>query len=262
MRFRQAVASSGKADIVHEVIVTSPLGLVPRELELFYPAQDYDIPVTGHWDSDEKRMAEDMVSWLVESQGYDMVVSHLGDEREPVNSVLKDFVDTSEGHPGSAESLERLSKTLAESVLEPESGTRISRNLEDMRSLCRFQFGEAGNALCEGSKIAGKWPYLKILSGREQLGMLTGERGMVSLTTLGAKRIADAGAYSVEIEDFVPKGNLFAVGIERASPEIRIGDDVAVVHSGDVRAVGVARMSPVEMELAERGEAVHIRHVA
>lgn len=262
MRFRQAVASSGKSEFVHEVIVTSPLGLVPRELELFYPAQDYDIPVTGHWDSDEKRMAEDMVSWLVESQGYDMVVSHLGDEREPVNSVLKDFVDTSEGRPGSAESLDRLTKTIAEFDLEHRSGTRGSRSVEDMRSLCRFQFGEAGNALCEGSRIASKWPYLKILSGGEQLGMLTAERGMVSLTTLGAKRIADAGAYSVEIEDFVPKGNLFAVGVERASPEIRIGDDVAVVHSGDVRAVGVARMSPAEMELAGRGEAVHIRHVA
>ena len=262
MRFRQAVLASGKADIVHEVIVTSPLGLVPRELELFYPAQDYDIPVTGHWDSDEKHMAEDMVSWLVESQGYDMVISHLGDEREPVNSILKDFVDTSEGRPGSAESLERLTRTLAESALEPKSGTKTYRSVEDMTSLCRFQFGEAGNALCEGAKVAGRWPYIKILGDGEQLGMLTGERGMVSLTAPGAQRIADAGTYSVEIEDFVPKGNLFAVGVEHASPEIRIGDDVAVVHSGDVRAVGVARMCPAEMEFSERGEAVHIRHVA
>ena len=106
-RFRQAIWQSGRADAVHEVIVTSPLGLVPRELELFYPAKDYDIPVTGHWDRDEKRMAEEMVSWLVESQRYDLVVSHLGDEREPVNSVLKDFVDTSQGSPGSRESLLR-----------------------------------------------------------------------------------------------------------------------------------------------------------
>jgi archaeosine synthase len=76
----------------------------------------------------------------------------------------------------------------------------------------------------------------------------------------GAKVLARSGIYSVEIEDFKPKGNLFAVGVEKMSPEIRIGDDVAVVHKGDVRAVGVAMMSPAEMELAERGEAVHIRH--
>jgi len=33
-----------------------------------------------------------------------------------------------------------------------------------------------------------------------------------------------------------------------------------VVHKGDVRAVGVAVMNPMEMVLAKRGEAVHIRH--
>jgi len=73
--------------------------------------------------------------------------------------------------------------------------------------------------------------------------------------------MAASGAYSVEIEDFVPKGNLFAVGVEKASAEIRIGDDVVVAHSGEARGVGVARMTPMEMELAQRGEAVHIRHV-
>jgi archaeosine synthase len=84
---------------------------------------------------------------------------------------------------------------------------------------------------------------------------------MISLTIDGAAGLAEHGAYCVEIEDFLPKGNLFAVGVESAGKEIRVGDDVAVVHKGDVRAVGVAMMSAVEMNIAERGEAVHIRHV-
>jgi archaeosine synthase len=259
-RFRQAIWQSGRADTVHEVIVTSPLGLVPRELELHYPAKDYDIPVTGHWDRDEERMAEEMVSWLVTSQRYDLVISHLGDEREPVNSALKDFVDTSHGSPGSRESLLRLEETLRDLVPAAESSRRHPRELAEMRSICRFQFGEAGEDLCDDARIAGRWPNLKILRGETQLGMLTGDRGMVSLTIEGAKVIADSGAYSVEIEDFIPKGNLFAVGIERASKEIRIGDDVAIAHGKDVRAVGVAQMTPVEMELSKRGEAVRIRH--
>ena len=258
MRFRKAIWESGKADNVHEVIVTSPLGIVPRELELFYPAQDYDIPVTGHWDRDEKSMVEEMVSWLVSSQGYDLVISHLGDEREPVNSVLNDFVDTSMGNPGSKESLQRL-----EQELRSYGGKSAGRGraLDDMRSLCRFQFGTEGDALCEGSRVVGRWPHLKLIRDDAQLAMLTGERGMLSLTLDGGKVLAGAGIYCVEIEDFRPKGNLFAVGVERASPEIRIGDDVVVAHAGDARAVGVARMTPIEMETAERGEAVHIRHV-
>jgi archaeosine synthase len=260
MRFREALRMSGRADVVHEVIVTSPLGLVPRELELFYPAQDYDIPVTGHWDRDERRMAEEMVSWLVASQRYDLVISHLGDEREPVNSVLTDFIDTSLGSPGSRESLRRLEETVRTHAPESAGQRGENRDLEDMRSLCRFQFGPAGEKLCDGARIAGRWPQLKIIRDGEQLGMLTGDRGMISLTMEGAKAIASSGAYCVEIDDFVPKGNLFAVGVERASKEIRIGDDVAVVHKGEVRAVGVAVMTPAEMELVERGEAVHIRH--
>lgn len=260
-RFRDAIDLSGRGSIVHEVIVTSPLGLVPRELELFYPAKDYDIPVTGHWDGDEKKMAEDLVSWLVASQRYDLVISHLGDEREPVNSVLKDFVDTSLGHPGSRESLERLEKTIQGFVPPEEGKGRRSRQLEDMRSLCRFQFGKAGETLCDDATLEGRWPNMKIISRKRQLGMLTGDRGMISLTIDGAAVLAEHGAYCVEIEDFLPKGNLFAVGVESAGKEIRVGDDVAVVHKGDVRAVGVAMMSAVEMNIAERGEAVHIRHV-
>jgi len=260
MRFRQAIQQSGKADLVHEVIVTSPIGLVPRELELFYPAQDYDIPVTGHWDRDEKVLAQEMVSWLVSSQKYDLVISHLGDEREPVNAALEDFVDTSLGSPGSHESLERLEKTLRETNLQPHQGRDADRSIEDMRSISRFQFGDIGSKLCDDVHLWGRWPNVKLMRGNDQLGMLTGERGMISLTMEGARVIAAEGKYCVEIDDFVPKGNLFAIGVEGASDDIRIGDDVAVVHRGEVRGVGVAVMSPEEMILADRGEAVHIRH--
>jgi len=262
MRFRDALYSSGAVHLVHEVIVTSPLGLVPRELEMFYPAKDYDIPVTGHWDRDEQKLVQDMVSWLVGTQRYDLVISHLGDERKPVSEVLGDHVDTSGGNPGSRASLDRLERVLKESCPAHGDARRGGRALQDLRSVCRFQFGAAGDALCEGAESFGRWPFVKLLKGRSQLGMLTAERGMVSLTVEGARALARTGAYCVEIEDFKPKGNLFAVGVEDATPEVRIGDDVAVVHRGEARAVGVARMCSAEMKLAERGEAVHIRHAA
>lgn len=259
LRFREAVVASGAADMVHEVIVTSPLGLVPSELELFYPAQDYDIPVTGHWDRDEKRLAEEMVTWLVESQHYDAVISHLGDEREPVNSVLRDFVDTSDGHPGSRESLRRLEETLRQ-YAPGGPDTRRDRWTEDMRSRCRFQFGEPGGMLCDGAQVQGRYPNLRINKGGTQVGMLTGDRGLVSLTMDGGRILAPSNCYTVDIEDFALKGNLFAVGVAGSSPEIRVGDDVVIAHHGDVRGVGVARMCSAEMDLAERGEAVRVRH--
>ncbi|MGA1848549.1 MAG: DUF5591 domain-containing protein, partial [Thermoplasmatota archaeon] len=38
---------------VHQIVITSPLGAVPMELEDLYPASHYDIPVTGEWFPEE-----------------------------------------------------------------------------------------------------------------------------------------------------------------------------------------------------------------
>ncbi|MFX0184181.1 MAG: DUF5591 domain-containing protein, partial [Candidatus Hodarchaeota archaeon] len=44
-----------KRHLIDEVILTSPLGVVPRNLEYTYPAAHYDIPVTGDWNDIEKK---------------------------------------------------------------------------------------------------------------------------------------------------------------------------------------------------------------
>lgn len=260
-RFREAVRNSGARRSVHEVVVTSPLGLVPRELELFYPAKDYDIPVTGHWDRDECDILTEMVRWLVESQGYDAVVSHLGSERDVVNPVIDGCIDTSDGSPGSRDSLAKLEDTLRQLVADADAGPdRHARMRQDLLSIVRFQFGEAACSAFAETTVEGRWPEVRMLKDGVQLGALAYPRGMISLTLDGAEAISRSNCYCVEIDDFTPKGNLFAVGVEDATDDVRIGDDVAVRHEADVRAVGVARMCAVEMRSAQRGEAVHIRH--
>jgi archaeosine synthase len=59
--FRERILNLDNSFVVHEVILTSPLGLVPRELELTYPASTYDTAVTGHWDEDEKKMIRNLL---------------------------------------------------------------------------------------------------------------------------------------------------------------------------------------------------------
>ena len=62
--FRSAIRGRS----VHQVMVTSPLGLVPRELEEQWPAAHYDVPVTGQWDDDELATIRRLVRvWLNES---------------------------------------------------------------------------------------------------------------------------------------------------------------------------------------------------
>src|SRR5207244_12028097 len=64
-RFRDAILASKDPSSVHEVIVTSPLGLIPRELERSYPAGSYDIPVTGDWSRREAAMVSDDLPGLL-----------------------------------------------------------------------------------------------------------------------------------------------------------------------------------------------------
>ena len=86
--FASAIHTAQHDTLVHEVIVTSPLGMVPRELDACYPANSYDIPVTGEWKCEERAMIREMVGSLIQ-QGYDKVICHLGDDYELVEGLAE-----------------------------------------------------------------------------------------------------------------------------------------------------------------------------
>lgn len=265
--FASAIHTAQHDTLVHEVIVTSPLGMVPRELDACYPANSYDIPVTGEWKCEERAMIREMVGSLIQ-QGYDKVICHLGDDYELVEG-LAEMECTVVGDPTSPKSLENLDKALraAAKGMDPVDYLVDRNNLA--RGLLEFQFGRdiADLLMDENTYAIGKFPYWKFIredpgdrKKKTQLGMMTPERGMVSLTLEGAEVLAEAGYATVEIMDFELKGNLFAVGVIRADPRIRIGDEAIIVCDGQVRGVGVAMMCGREMTDLKRGIAVKVRH--
>ena len=265
--FASAIHTAQHDTLVHEVIVTSPLGMVPRELDACYPANSYDIPVTGEWKCEERAMIREMVGSLIQ-QGYDKVICHLGDDYELVEG-LADMERTVVGDPTSPRSLENLDKALraATKGMEPVDYLVDRNNLA--RGLLEFQFGKemADLLMDENTYAIGKFPYWKFIredpedrKRKTQIGMMTPERGMVSLTLEGAEILAGAGYATVEIMDFELKGNLFAVGVVKADSRIRIGDEAIIVCDGQVRGVGVAMMCGREMTDLKRGIAVKVRH--
>src|SRR5438034_3488956 len=258
-RFREAIQACKNPSVVHEVIVTSPLGLIPRELERFYPARAYDIPVTGDWSRDEAAVVADDLRAYVETHRYDAVVAHLGAEMPIVREALPEAIPTSKERPASDESLASLTYALNEATARSERVPKGLRFAEEMANIARFQFGETGRALVDGATFRGRFPNVRIIRGGRQVAMHTG-RGVLSLTLDGGAILSERDAYWVEIEDFLPKGNVFAVGVVDAAREIRPGDEVVVRHAGELRAVGTARLSWREMVDLRRGEAVHVRH--
>ncbi len=265
--FASAIHTAQHDTLVHEVIVTSPLGIVPRELDACYPANSYDIPVTGEWKCEEKRMIREMVGAMI-AQGYDKVVCHLGEDYELVEG-LADMECTVVGDPTSPKSLENLDKALRAAAKGMDGVDYLIDRNNQARNVLEFQFGkEVSDVLMDENTYAiGKFPYWKYIredpqdrKNKVQLGMMTPERGMMSLTLEGAEIVASLGFGVVEIMDFELKGNLFAVGVIDADPRIRIGDEAIIVCNGEVRGVGVAMMCGREMKDLKRGIAVKVRH--
>jgi archaeosine synthase len=255
--FLRALEGIPGRSMVHEVIVTSPLGIVPRELEMYYPAAQYDIPVTGHWDREEVFMVQQAVK-AAASHGYDKIVCHLGEESWMVKEVV-DCDVTSVGSTTSNAALEDLRAGVAAACegLEP---TKDDWRVEAMRAMTEFQFGKGAGSMLDGCRVSGSYPFWRFQDEKKQLGMFTPDRGAISLTTDGAKKLAEMGRFIVRMGDFQLKGNLFAKGVEAANDEIRPGDEVAIMRGEQVAGVGVASMTGREMVELQRGEAVRVRH--
>ena len=263
--FSSAIHTAPHDTLVQELIVTSPLGIVPRELDAFYPANSYDIPVTGEWKPEEKTMIREMVGSIID-QGWDSIVCHLGEDYELVEG-LADMTCTVVGDSTSPASLQNLDKALRDATKGMEPVDYLIDRNEQMRNMLRFQFGEeaAGLLMDENTYAIGKFPYFKLFREdadhrKTQLGMFTPERGGISLTVEGAQILADGGYPTIEIMDFEIKGNLFAVGVVKADPRIHVGDEAIAVCNGKVRVVGVAMMCGREMVDLKRGIAVKTRH--
>lgn len=270
--FARVLDDSGIRGHLHEVMVTSPLGLVPREIEEVYPANQYDIPVTGHWMRDEEALVREQLAALLSKHDYEHVIVHTG---QATFDVMRDLLPehvrhTCLHHPTSKEDLERLAAELQR--LKPLVGSPDARavgrerKLEDLRSLLTFQFGPAIAAdMTDGEADGhGRMPFVKLVKDGVQLGQTTPDRGVLSLTLDGAAILAKHGRKRVFIQDFRPKGSssLFAVGVDGADPDVRAGDEVVVVHKDEVRACGVAQMDGASMTHLKRGVAVTLRHVA
>jgi len=265
-KINQALSQISNQGMIHEIIITSPLGLVPRELELIYPASAYDIPVTGLWYLDELHMIQTNLQHYLNQGQYDHIIIHLPQPlADALQSIASNTICTNiEHHPTSHQALETLVHTIEDINPGKPKISMQDQKKQIISAIASYQFGpQLAQILLKDTTIKGKYPYLRIMdNSQQQLGMTTLERGYISLTIDGAKRIASQDHYWVEIaSDFTLKGSVFTPGIIDADPAIRSGDEVIIRQENSLKAVGVATMHAREMIDARAGEAVKTRHI-
>jgi archaeosine synthase alpha-subunit len=246
-KFQQAIG--GRA---HELIITSPLGLVPRELECVYPAGHYDVPVTGYWDAEECTVIMDILVQYFRKHPYRRVIAHLEGGALKVAEQAADQCGMTleyscRGRPAGTAALHALDAALA-------GERRIKDN--QLHGMISYQFNADVNTA--GIVSRGRFPELFYSRYTTQLFSIDTATGLLRPTFDGWALIPEG--YRVHIDDFIPEGDVLVPGVTGADPAIRDGDEVLVVGAR-ADATGRAALPAEEMLRSHRGIAVRVRKI-
>jgi archaeosine synthase len=246
-KFQQAIA--GRA---HELIVTSPLGLVPRELECVYPAGHYDVPVTGYWDAEECAVITAILVRYFRRHAYRRIIAHLEGGALKVARMAADQCGIAleyscTEHPTSNAALNALDSTLA--------GERRIKD-DRLHGMVSYQFGIDLDT--KGTTLRGHFPELFFSKNNIQVFSIDTGTGLLRPTFDGWNLLPTG--YRVYIDDFIPEGDVLVPGVVKADPEIRDGDEVFVVGAR-AQATGRAALPSEEVLRSRRGVAVHVRKI-
>ena len=234
-RFRRSLTKRN----IHEVMVTAPLGLVPRELEDLWPAAHYDIPVTGDWTSSELAEINRLVSALVSRVGYELVINHSG-----IDIVADvEVIDTRLGESaGSEAALARLQQASDEAAERYHPGERMSERqhlLDKFRSLSRWLF--ATDQWLADAKVVGRPPDWKIFIADEQYAQWHPRAGRFAFAKASLPLLEETRTLSRVHLNLGPdwKGDVFGPMVDSIEGDIRVGDDLLIMRDGNL--LGSAR---------------------
>jgi archaeosine synthase len=246
-KFQMAIA--GRA---HELIVTSPLGLVPRELECVYPAGHYDVPVTGYWDAEECAIIADILARYFKRHAYRRIIAHLDGGALRVARMAAaqcgiPFEYSCLEHPTSDTALNALDSALA--------GERRIKD-DRLHGMVSYQFD--CDLDTKGTTVRGHYPELFYSKNNVQIFSIDTGTGLLRPTFDGWNLMPEG--YRVYIDDFIPEGDVLVPGVVKADPDIRDGDEVFVIGAR-AHATGRAALPAEEILHSRRGVAVNVRKI-
>ncbi|MHA2132102.1 MAG: DUF5591 domain-containing protein, partial [Promethearchaeota archaeon] len=138
-----------------EIILTSPLGAIPRQLENVYPVNSYDISVTGDWDESELMITTEMLTVILGKYNKSIpVICHLdGEYLEIIHKAVKKlphkfFFSSVDKKVTSKESLASLEQIIGQHLYDFKPDTNLPKGNYISKSWIRkfskildYQFG-------------------------------------------------------------------------------------------------------------------------
>jgi archaeosine synthase len=253
--------------------LTSPLGVVPRELERMYPAQHYDIPVTGDWSDEEIQSVGKMLLKMLKQLPNDCkVVVHVSEGyRGVIEFVQQDYeiiISWIGSKPTSDEALHRLRDTITQALMNSEGESLREKKYEyyskrSIQAAIRYNHGLYSSVNLDEISFVGR-PPRPIQVQKEKTHWLTWDSlsGEVRLSPHAALQVALTSENWICVDTDSLKGStLYGIAILDASHEISPGDEVLIfdMNKSTLLGVGTSLISGSTMTHVKSGPTVKLR---
>lgn len=251
----EALGKRGRS--IHELILTAPITIVPRDLEETYPPGFYDIPVTGTWFIDEKAAILDSIDAFLVNNSYDRIILFLPEDMQFVGDHLKGKSTFILWDKSKEDQFKPLTDYLDE---VGDVSVRRDWEKEKLTSMAKYQFGSWIEPYLKDMKVTRMFNQFMLSDGNKPYFILNQKVGKLTIHKNAADIFLKHGKFLVNIDDFKPTANVYAMGIKDCTPDIRQEDEVVMHHDGVFRGTGIAKMSSSIMKQTDRGIAIKVRN--
>ncbi|MBY9010040.1 MAG: DUF5591 domain-containing protein [Candidatus Lokiarchaeota archaeon] len=250
-----------------EIILTSPLGAIPRQLEDIYPVNSYDISVTGEWDTEEIKIASNMLISLLEKFDESIpILCHVKESGyfkiiENARSKIKNkiFFTEAKNKLTSNESLLSLEERIGElkdsyiqDDLIPENNKNFLKTLtRKFFKIIDYQFGpNTGkkifyNGIRTWRNDKSHQIEISDLLTREKLGKFNSNSGQIELNLIGANRmlpLSENSNYIVFDGHKINGNTLFRPGVISFSPNLVPKDNAMIFDKNKEKIIGLGSL--------------------
>ena len=276
--FEKAIKNGSryKRQLVSVWSLTSPLGVVPQNLETVYPAMNYDIPVTGNWSSEEIKKTGSLLSNLIKKTATNIkVIAHVSKDYSSMINYASKIVDIEinwcDDAPRTQDALNKLSKRIEEYLSDHEpnirySNKKIIRRVKTINSLVEYTHDVSLDLLSKEAnlRIIGRPPRpVSLQLSKQNYVTWDSLNGKVTLHKLAINEIyAKTKNWILVNTDELKGSNLFGVGVHDASTEISPGDEVIFFNKDKSKILGngFSKISGISMKQISSGIVASIKN--
>jgi len=247
-----------------EIILTSPLGAIPRQLENIYPVNSYDISVTGYWDNEELSIAADMLVKILEKYDNSIpIICHLeGGYLEIIKKAQKKLRHnfyfskiheklTSIDSLDSLENLIKKHKNKFPQITKNQNKTYLSKTwTRKFVKILDYQFGVgSGIKILSNGLIIRRNKYGNKINlidpkSKELIGVFKRTIGQIALTIEGAKRLAPFSDSNIIVfnDNKISGNTLFRPGIIEYSNNLLPSNFVIILDNKKENIIGLGQL--------------------